>query len=60
MPGWLQKVVSFNPVAHLVTALRALLAGEATFGVISLALIAPAVLLAIFGPITMLLYRRQR
>jgi ABC-2 type transport system permease protein len=60
MPGWLQTVVSFNPVAHLVTALRAVLAGEATFAVISLALLAPAVLLATFGPVTMLLYRRQR
>lgn len=60
MPDWLQTVVSFNPVAHLVTALRAILAGEATFGVISLALLAPAIVLAIFGPVTMLLYRRQR
>lgn len=60
MPGWLQTVVSFNPVAHLVTALRVVLAGEATPAVISLALIAPAILLVVFGPVTMLLYRRHR
>lgn len=60
MPGWLQTVVSLNPVAHLVTALRAVLEGNATLPVIAIALIAPAILLAIFGPVTMLLYRRQR
>ncbi|WP_394171689.1 ABC transporter permease [Saccharospirillum alexandrii] len=60
MPGWLQTVVSLNPVAHLVTALRAVLEGNATLSVIAIALIAPAILLAIFGPVTMLLYRRQR
>ena len=60
MPGWLQTVVSLNPVAHLVTVLRAVLEGNATLPVIAIALIAPAILLAIFGPVTMLLYRRQR
>lgn len=60
MPGWLQTVVSLNPVAHLVTALRAVLEGSATLPVIAVALVAPAILLTIFGPVTMLLYRRQR
>lgn len=60
MPSWLQTVISVNPVAHLVTALRAVLEGSATLPVIAIALIAPAILLAIFGPVTMLLYRRQR
>src|SRR5262249_41766917 len=30
MPGWLQAVVSVNPVAHLVTATRSLMAGTTT------------------------------
>lgn len=60
MPGWLQAFVSVNPVTHLVSAIRGLMDGEATWQLIGLALIAPAMLTIIFGPIAMALYRRQR
>ncbi len=60
MPPLLQTIVAYNPVAHLVTALRSILANQADPGVILLALTAPVILTTIFGPVTMLLYRRQR
>ncbi|MFG1496925.1 ABC transporter permease [Saccharospirillum sp. HFRX-1] len=60
MPAWLQAAIGVNPVAHLVTALRDILAGQPSLAGIALSLLAPAVLTAIFGPLTMMLYRRQR
>lgn len=60
MPGWLQAFVAVNPVSHLVSAIRALMAGSATLQLIALALVAPALLTLVFGPIAMGLYRRQR
>jgi ABC-2 type transport system permease protein len=60
MPGWLAAIVDINPVALLVTAVRALMDGTATVGQVGLALLAPAVVLAIFAPVAMLLYRRER
>jgi ABC-2 type transport system permease protein len=60
MPGWLQAFVSVNPVALLVTAVRGLMDGTATFEVIGLALLAPAVVTAVCAPLAMVLYRRKR
>ncbi|MFC3853552.1 hypothetical protein ACFOSD_11955 [Salinispirillum marinum] len=60
MPDFLQAVVGVNPVSHLVTALRALMDGQATALHILLAWAAPAVTTVIFGPVAMVLYRRQR
>ena len=60
MPAWLQSLIGVNPVAHLVTALRDILAGRPDLADIALSLLAPAVLTAVFGPLTMLLYQRQR
>lgn len=60
MPAWLQAFVAVNPVTHLVSAIRALMDGEATWQLIGVALIAPALLTIIFGPIAMTLYRRKR
>ncbi|PTY38773.1 ABC transporter [Saccharospirillum sp. MSK14-1] len=60
MPDWLQAAIGVNPVAHLVTALRDILAGQPSWSGIALSLLAPAVLTAIFGPLTMVLYQRQR
>lgn len=60
MPEALQAFVAVNPVALLVTALRELLAGSATVISLVLALLAPAAITAVFGPLTMVLYRRQR
>jgi len=60
MPGWLEAVVRANPISHATTAVRGLMAGEATAGDVGLVLLASAGLIAVFGPITMRLYYRKR
>ncbi len=56
MPGWLQAVVDVNPITLVVTAERELMAGTASFQEVGVVLLASAVVLAIFGPLTMRLY----
>jgi ABC-2 type transport system permease protein len=60
MPGWLRAFVDVNPVSLLVTALRGILAGTATWGTIGAALIAPAILTALLGPVALVLYKRRK
>jgi ABC-2 type transport system permease protein len=60
MPGWLQAFIDVNPVSHLVTASRALMAGTATLGQVGWVLAASAALAAVFAPLTTHLYRNQR
>jgi ABC-2 type transport system permease protein len=60
MPWWLQDIVKANPVSHLVTAVRGLMGGTATAGQIGWVLVTSIVLVAIFAPLTMLLYRKGR
>jgi ABC-2 type transport system permease protein len=60
MPGWLQWVVSVNPVALLVTAVRGIMDGKVGGGDIAWALLAPAVVVSICAPLAMHLYRRER
>jgi ABC-2 type transport system permease protein len=57
MPGWLRAFVNVNPVSHLVTAERTLMAGTATAGQVGWVLLASVALIAVFGPLTMHLYR---
>jgi ABC-2 type transport system permease protein len=59
MPGWLQAFVRVNPVSHLVTAERGLLAGHPAAGQIAWVLLAAAALLAVFTPLTGYLYARR-
>lgn len=59
MPGWLQAFVKVNPVSHLVTAERALMNGTAAASQVGWVLLASAVLIAVFAPLTMLLYRSR-
>ena len=59
MPEWLQVVVNINPVTHAVTAVRGLVHGTATSGQIGTALLGSVILIAIFAPITMYLYRNK-
>jgi ABC-2 type transport system permease protein len=59
MPGWLQAFVGVNPISHLVTTVRGLMAGTVTASQLGLVALASAVLVAVFGPITMALYRRK-
>ncbi|WP_061962532.1 ABC transporter permease [Demequina flava] len=57
MPGWLQAWVDVNPVSHLVTAVRALMDGMSPGADLTLALVWSAVLVAVFGTLTMWKYR---
>ena len=60
MPGWLQAFIDVNPISHLVTATRGLMAGTATAGQVGWVLAAAAALTAVFAPLTTHLYRNQR
>jgi ABC-2 type transport system permease protein len=60
MPGWLRAFVDVNPVSHLVTAERGLMHGTATAGEVGWVLLASAVLVAVFAPLSMYLYRNKR
>ena len=60
MPGWLRTwAEDINPVSGLVTAVRALMAGTATFSQVAWVLVAAAVITAVTAPITMRLYRTR-
>jgi ABC-2 type transport system permease protein len=59
MPGWLQVFVDVNPITHLVAAVRALMAGSWDTGEVSWVLACGAVLVMVFGTLTMRLYNRK-
>lgn len=59
MPDWLRTLVDANPVSHLVTAERQLMAGTASLGDVAPVLAAAAVITVVFAPLTMHLYRRR-
>jgi len=59
MPGWLQAFVTVNPITHLVAAVRSLMDGTVDGGEITWVLVASAVLVAVFGSVTMWLYNRK-
>ncbi|MEQ4204937.1 ABC transporter permease [Actinopolymorpha sp. B17G11] len=59
MPGWLQAFVDVNPISHLATATRGLMHGTVTTGQLGWVFLACVLLVAVFGPITMRLYRTK-
>jgi ABC-2 type transport system permease protein len=59
MPGWLQAFVNNSPVTHLSSAVRGLMAGDWPAADVTWTLGWAAVLLAVFGPVTMRLYNRK-
>ncbi|MBA2693010.1 MAG: ABC transporter permease [Rubrobacter sp.] len=60
MPGWLETAISFNPITHLVTATRGLMSGTVTTGQMGAVFAACAILIAVFAPVTMYLYRNKK
>lgn len=60
MPGWLQALININPVTHLVTAARSLMAGAASAGEITWVLVGCAILTLIFAPLTLYLYQHKQ
>lgn len=59
LPRWLQGFVEVNPISILTTAVRGLTHGTPVGGTVTLVFIISAALVAIFGPLTMYLYRRK-
>lgn len=59
MPGWLQAFVNANPITHLVSAIRGLMAGSVEIGEIAVVFGWCAGFMLIFGPLTMRLYNRK-
>lgn len=60
MPGVVRAFVEMNPISYMVIAARGLMHGTVTAPQIIKVLIASAVLVAVFGPITMHFYRKPR
>ena len=60
MPGFMQRVVSLNPVTHLTDASRGLMHGDVQDKDVLWVLIASAIVTAVFAPIAMRLYYRER
>jgi ABC-2 type transport system permease protein len=59
LPGWLESLVAFNPVTHLVTATRGLTEGTAAAADVWIVLVIAAALTLVFAPLTTFLYRRK-
>jgi ABC-2 type transport system permease protein len=59
MPGWLQAFVEVNPISHLVSAIRSIMAGAWDMAEITWTLASSAVLVVVFGTLTMRLYNRK-
>lgn len=60
MPGWLQAFVAINPVTHLANASRALMHGEPHFGSMLWVLTATAIITAVFAPVALKMYHKER
>jgi ABC-2 type transport system permease protein len=60
MPGFMQTIISFNPVTHLTNAARGLMHGNVLGKDVMWVLIASALVTAVFAPIAMRLYYRER
>ena len=58
-PSWLRTVIDANPITHLVTAERGLMAGAAATSQVLWVLIAAAILTAVFAPLTIWLFQRR-
>jgi ABC-2 type transport system permease protein len=60
MPGWVQVFVNNNPVTHLATASRGLMHGNVAAAEVLWVLAWSAALVAVFAPLTMRLYNKER
>ncbi|MEV4370640.1 ABC transporter permease [Nonomuraea sp. NPDC049637] len=59
LPGWLATFVRVNPVSHLVTATRDLANNALVSGEVAWTLLACAVVMAIFAPLSVRSYKRH-
>jgi ABC-2 type transport system permease protein len=58
LPSWLEAFVDVNPISHLTTSARGLMAGDAEADSIVISLVSAGVLTAVFAPLTVRLYRK--
>lgn len=59
MPGWMQTVASWNPVGHLVDAVRGLMMGGPVGEPLVYTLLWMAAFIAIFAPLSLMAYNRR-
>ncbi len=59
LPSWLQGFVSVNPVSKMADAARGLLTGGPVAGPATAGLLTAAVVVAVFAPLAVTLYRRN-
>jgi oleandomycin transport system permease protein len=59
LPWWLRGFVEVNPVSKLSDAMRGLLTGGPVAGPATAAIVASAVIIAIFAPLAVALYQRR-
>jgi len=60
MPGWVQAFVRVNPISHLASAARGLMHGTSSGGDIAWVLLWSVGIVAVFAPLTMRLYNKER
>ncbi len=60
MPAFLQRIVALNPVTHLASASRGLMHGNVAAGDVIYVLAASAIVTAVFAPVAMRMYHRER
>ncbi|KYG34133.1 ABC transporter permease [Alkalihalobacillus trypoxylicola] len=60
LPTWLQGFVEINPISLLAAAVRGLMHGSVTAEQLIYVFIASAIILLIFAPLTMYLYRNKK
>jgi len=59
LPGWLQAFVTVNPVSKVADAVRGLLTGGPVAAPVAATFVAVAVLIGVFAPLAVTLYRRR-
>jgi ABC-2 type transport system permease protein len=60
MPGFMQTIIGWNPVTHLTNASRGLMLGNVNGSDVLWVLAASAIVTAVFAPIAMRMYYRER
>ncbi|SEO57197.1 ABC-2 type transport system permease protein [Amphibacillus marinus] len=60
MPTFLENVVKYNPVSILVDAVRGLMHGNVELANIGLVFLSSVIIIIIFAPLTLFLYRRRK
>ena len=60
MPRWLEAFVDVNPITFLVSAIRGLMFNTAVAEEVGWVLLTSVILVVVFSPLTMYLYRRKR